>query len=281
MTIAIGMLYDKGVLMCADSLVTTGRLGSFQSKILGYRIDGADIVFALAGNVDLAESALQQCRPVILEQAGKKRTAQEIANSLRPTLGKEYREQVIDLGYVGSLYDYSLIIVIRPEGAKAEIYHTYSKTVKKSKDGREFIGAGDDMAKYLISWVPHASLSSDKLADVAAYIVGTLKRQMPGLIGGNNLIMALPDDGDILFYRRADLELIEQYAPAYELDSYRLLWNFLDASIDDAGFDKALDQFSQIVRYYRGQFKRKGESTWSAPPDEAQQAIIDLRTTKR
>src|SRR5271166_5973796 len=34
MTIAIGMLYDKGVLICVDSLVTTGTLGTHQSKIL-------------------------------------------------------------------------------------------------------------------------------------------------------------------------------------------------------------------------------------------------------
>jgi hypothetical protein len=93
MTIAIGMLYDKGVLICADSLVTTATLGSYQSKILAYRVDGADIVFALAGNVDLAEAAWEQCEPVVFKHAGKKTSAGDIAKSLRVVLGKEYRER--------------------------------------------------------------------------------------------------------------------------------------------------------------------------------------------
>ena len=281
MTIAIGMLYDKGVLMCADSLVTTGTLGSFQSKILGYRVDGADVVFALSGNVDLAESAWQLCRPVLLKHAGKRRTAQEIADSLRPLLAREYQEQVTGPGFVNSQYDYSFLIAIRPIGAKAKIYTTYQKTLKESTTGRECIGAGGDLAKFLLTWIQPPHLSAERLADILGYVVGTLKRQMPGVIGGNNLIISLGDDGEILFYTRSDLQLIEQYAPVYEFDSYNLLWKFLDTSIDESKFDEALAAISQTVRYSRSQYKQKRDTTWSVPPDEAQQAIIDLRTTKR
>lgn len=280
MTIAIGMLYDKGVLMCADSLVTTGTIGSFQSKILGYRVDGADVVFALAGNVELAESAWQQCRSVVLKHAEKKHTAQQIADSLRPVLASEYQQHVVDTGWLPH-HEYNFVIAIRTAGAKAELYYTYAKSFKKSREGLECIGAGADMAKFLLSWVRHASLSNEKLADVAGYVVGTLKRQMPGVIGGNNLIMSIGDDGEILSFTRADLEFIEQYAPAYEVDSYNLLWKFLDTSIDEHKFEEALTAFSRSIRFWRSQYRQKRESTWSALPDEANQAITDLRTTKQ
>ena len=276
MTIAVGMLYDKGALLCADSLVTTGTLGSYQSKLLAYRIDGADVVFALAGNVDLAESAWQQFKPTLMEQAGKRRTAQQIANAIRSIHEREFQKNVVEVGWQN---DYSFLIVIRPEGAKAEIYTTYQKTLKRSTAGYECIGAGADLAKFLLTWVRPHELDSERLADIAGYVVGTLKRQMPGVIGGNNLIASVGDDGEILFYRRKDLQLNEQYAPIFEIDSYNLLWKFLDASIDESGFDQALGAFSKDVRYWRSQYKKERDSIiWAAPPDEAQQAIIDLRT---
>jgi hypothetical protein len=280
MTIAIGMLYDKGALLCADSLVTTGTLGSYQSKLLGYRINGADVVFALAGNVDFAESAWQLCRPILVKQSGKKRTAQEIADSLRPVLAREYQDQVIVPGYVGSQYDYSFLIVIRSGKGKAEIYTTYQKTLKHSRIGHECIGAGADLTKFLLTWIRPPRIPAEKLAEIAAYVVGTLKRQMAGVIGGNNLIMSVGDDGEILFYGRSDLQLIEQYAPVYEIDSYNLLWKFLDTSVSDDDFESAQGAFSRDVRYWRQQYKKKRDSVvWSAPPDEANEAIVDLRTT--
>jgi len=278
MTIAIGMLYNEGVLMCADSLVTTGTLGSYQSKILGYRVDGADVIFAMAGNVDLAESAWQQCRQVVLTHAGKKHTAKQIADSLRPVLAKEYQGNVVDTGWLPQ-NDYCFILAIRAEGAKAEIHSTYQKTLKASRRGMEHIGAGSDLSKFLMSWVPQpSSLSNERAADVLGYIVGTLKAQMPGTIGGSNLILMLSDDGQILFYTRSDLKLIELYSPVFERDARNLLWKFFDEYVTEQTFEEALGSFAKQTAYWRKQWKEKRDTTWSTPPDEAGEAIIDLRT---
>lgn len=279
MTIAIGMLYDNGALLGADSLVTTGTLGSYESKILGYRIDGADVIFALAGNVDLADSAWQLCEPAVLKHAGKKSTAREIAASLRSVLAKEYKEQVIDCGYVGSQYDYSFLIAIRPEGSKAELYCTYSKALKKSRGGREHIGAGADLAKLLLSWIRPSLLSAEQLAELAAHAIARLKLEMPGVIGGNNLIVILSDDGEILFYRQADLELLTQYGRAYDVEARFLLWRFLDSSVDQTKFKESVDCFSRSVIDSRNEWKRERDRiVFSTPPPEADEAIIDLRT---
>jgi hypothetical protein len=278
MTIAIGMLYNEGVLMCADSLVTSGTLGSYQSKILGYRIDGADVIFALAGNVELAESAWQLCGQELVKKAGTKQTSQQIANSLRPILAKEYQENVFGPGWTHD-NDYKFVIAIRPDGAKTDLFHTYAKTLRKSRKGGECIGAGDDLARFLLTWVRHASLPADKLADAAAYIVGTLKAQMPGVIGGSNLIMKLSDEGDLQFYRRSDLQLIEQYGPTFDIESYNLLWKFLDTTVEESKFAEEIDGYSKRMSYWRKQYKEKhGGIIWSAIPSVAEDAIIDLRT---
>jgi hypothetical protein len=279
MTIAIGMLYNKGALMSADSLVTTETLGHYQTKILGYRIKGADVIFSLAGNVTLAESAIQQCRSPILKHSAKKHSAQIIADSLRPILAAEYQQNVINAGWP-ALNEYYLILAIRADGAPAEIHHTYQKALKKSRPGVEHIGVGSDISKFLLSWVREPfKLSDERAADVLAYIVGMLKYAMPGAVGGNNLILRLPNDGgEIMFYRREDLRLIEQYTPAFEIDARNLFWRFLDETLDKDGFDKAMDGFSKSVGFWRQQWKQKRESIiWSAAPDEANDAIIDLR----
>ena len=272
MTIAIGMLSDSGAVICADSLVSSGSLGSHESKIMAYRVDGADVVFALAGNVDLAESALQQCEPVILGHTGKKTSARQLANSLRPVLGKEYKEQVIDCGYVGTHYDYSFLVSIRV-GTQVELYYTYSKTLKKSRRGREFIGAGGDLARMLFQWFDYTPLSAEKAGQTSAAVVGTLKRLMPGIVGGNNLILSLGSDGEILFYRDSDLRAIEQYAPAYDIEADLLHRSFIDGSITVEGFDKALDRFVQQVRFWHTQLKKElGGIVFSTP---------QLRPTRR
>jgi hypothetical protein len=117
------------------------------------------------------------------------------------------------------------------------------------------------------------------LADAAAYIVGTLKLQMPGVIGGSNLIMKLSDEGDLQFYRRSDLQLIERYGPTFDIESYNLLWKFLDTTVEDAKFAEEIEGYSQRTLYRRKQYKEEhGGVLWSAVPSEAEDAIIDLRT---
>jgi 20S proteasome alpha/beta subunit len=280
MTIAVGMRYDGGVLVCADSLVTTGTLGSYQSKILAYRIDGADVVFALAGNVDLAESAWQQCESSLMKYAGKKTSAREIASSLRSVLGKEYKEQIIDCRYENTHYDYCFVIAIRVDGSKAELYRTYSMSLKKSRKGRECIGAGADLAQLLLSWVRHQSLSAEQLGEIAAHMVATLKIEMPGVIGGSNLIGILTDSGEILFYTRAEIDLLVQYGRTYDLHARELLWKFLDTSIDESTFKENADRFCQVIAHYRKKWRGERERIlFSTPPSEADEAIIDFRTS--
>jgi hypothetical protein len=245
--------------------------------MLAYRIDGADVVFALAGNVDLAESAWQQCEPALMRHAGKKTTTRQIAASLRSILAKEYRGQVIDCGYVNTQYDYAFIISIRV-GRTVELYHTYSKTLKKSRRGREFIGAGGDLAKMLFQWLDYMPLSAERAGEICASFVGTLKRLMLGVVGGNNLIMLLGEDGEIVFYRDADLRLIEQYSPIYEAESSVLLSSFIDGSVKTEEFEKAVERFVGQVRFWRKELKTKRDQiVFSTPPVEAEHAIIDLR----
>lgn len=279
MTIAIGMLVQEGVIVCADSLVTSATLGSHDSKILGYRVDGADVIFALAGNVDLAESAYQQCERVILKAAAKSdSTPSTIANALRPVLGREYRQQVFEPKYVGTMYDYSFIIAIRA-GTAVELYHTYSMTFKKSRHGREFIGAGGDLAKMLFQWFDYVPMSAEKAGEVSASVVGTLKRLMAGVVGGNNLIAYLGRDGQLLFYEEAHLRLIEQYGPAYEIEANLLLRSFIDNSIGTEDFNKAVTRFLDQVQFWRDRLKSERDRiVFSTPPPEADGAIIDLRT---
>ena len=275
MTIAAGLLCKESLIICADTLVSTATVGGYQSKIACYRLIGADVVFSLSGNVELAESAFQQCEQSLRNAQGKGLNQQEIANILRPILAQEYKTHVVDTGWHPE-HNYNLIVAIRA-GNGMGLYRTYCAALKRTKDGLECIGAGDDLFRVLVQPSFRRNQPSERAWQLVCAALLRVKRAMPGVVGGIPLVMNLAADGAIRFATTRDFVTAEKYIPFIDDHFERLTSAFLDHSASDEDFSKAVDSFAQQIRYLRSQWEHEHRFTWSNPPPTAREAIIDLR----
>lgn len=273
MTIALGMLHSEGVLICADTLVSGATLGGYQSKIQAYKLFDGDAIFAFAGNVGLAESAIQQCEG-ILKSRKKKRGRDELANAVRGVLAQEYKTHIANNSFVGSQYDYSFIVAVRSEIDGIEIYSSQLSALVRSRTGFESIGAGHDAAEMLIRAGYKPDASRKKAWNDAAYAIATIRRLMPGCVGGEPILMNLERDGGISVSGYNEAQLLASYGGLYDVESRALLETFLNTE-DDAAFATQLGRFTQAIPHWRDQWKKQ-VSGWSAPPSEVEDAFIDL-----
>ena len=257
MTIAIGMLHRDGVLVCADTLVTTPTVGGYESKIQAYRLRDGYAVFALSGNVPLAESAIQQCEETLRAGSNKPREKAVIASGIRAVLAKEYRTHVSSVNLIGTALDYSLIVAVRSDVDGMSLYSTAESVLVKSKRGLEYIGVGSEKAQTLLRPVYRNDLAYKRAWSEAAYAIGVIKREMPGYVGGDPIFLNLPSEGDVDVSGYAHAEHLERYTGRYDALSETLLSAFMDLDNDDR-FRKILELFTKQVDHCRKEWQEKG-----------------------
>jgi hypothetical protein len=271
MTLAIGLHHQDGILLCADTLMTTQTLSYFESKIAGYQFDGGDVVFAMAGNVELAEAAIQRCEEPLGDLLVKPQRQSKIVDTIREIWAHEYR---LEFNYTPQ--DYQILCAIRSAVDGLGLYKSYLGSVKRCKR-YECIGSGSDLANYLIKPAYAPRLSEDRVWNIAAYTLAIAKREMSGVIGGPPVILRVGSDSSITYSRRKDFELLERFCPLFDLESRALLDAFL--LLDENDFEKQLRQFYQMVEDTRRKWKdEKAKIIYSAITHHAKDAITDFRS---
>lgn len=277
MTLAIGIACTDGVVLCADTLVTTGTLGSFESKIHGYRFRGGDVMFAIAGNVPYADNAIDSCEGTLRGLPSTPSRAQ-ILDAIRPVLAAEYRNHIIESRYEGSIYDYSLLVAVRSIHERSGLYFSCGTILKKAKRGVECIGSGSDLGRYLITQAFNGKVQMDEAWDLAAYAMGTVKNEMPGNVGGDTLILSIPSHEDPFFSGYMEVQLAEKYARLFNRSVSRMRAHFMFLD-DDNEFDPVLKTVGAELSDLRDRWKkeRAPHARPPFPPLLAQDAIVDLR----
>ena len=270
MTVALGAVYDSGILLCADSLVTTNTLGWYESKIRGWRIDGADLIFAIAGAVAFAESAVNRCKRKFVTLAN--RNIETIESEIRDELESEYKRH-----RPKTEEEYWLLAVLRTsEGIK--LLKCQRGLVNEVSKGIEFIGAGEDLARFLLEPAHHKFLSEDELSSMAAHAVGLIKKRMPGIVGGDNVMMLLSNGGHLSWRSKKELDLIEWFGNEYHRHAAEVLRSALIGTNDDDACNDALERFYKAVQSQRVQLRNSRDKMPGAPPLHALSAVEDLRS---
>jgi hypothetical protein len=136
MTIAAGFVYQKGILLCADTLMGGQAMSLHESKIMGYSFSDGLVLFAFAGAVDLAEAAIQQCEAPLENHVGKPRSHSQIANVIRSVLAREYKANVLDSALMHT-HDYSVIAAIYSKVDGVSLHCSYLTQMKQTRRGFE------------------------------------------------------------------------------------------------------------------------------------------------
>lgn len=167
-TVALGFVYDEGLVFCADTKVVYPVKGN-ESKLPFFTFDNGRcaVQFAISSDdVNFPKSAITRCVEMIDKVDFSTATIDSIKNAAEFSLGEFYREHIYthpDRAPT-QLYMQMLIgIWVRNETRLYALHETVLVRVEKY----ECLGAGEYLSKYLIKQYERANPGPFALADAA------------------------------------------------------------------------------------------------------------------
>ena len=113
MTIAAGLLYEGGVLICADTLIlSSNTMGIYESKLMVIHSEDGKAVFGVAGDdIAFAEAAVQHCRSPLIDYQERLPHRNQLAATIETVLASEFKQHVID-NQLFYTHNYNFVIAI-------------------------------------------------------------------------------------------------------------------------------------------------------------------------
>jgi hypothetical protein len=279
MTMAAGFLYNGGIVVCADTLISGGIVSSHKSKLGGYRFDDGVAIFAIAGHVDMAETAIQQCEEPLSTLRKVPRTKAQIAAEIRRVLQAEYKTNIIDNHYEGGVFDYSVIVAIHSKADGIGLYCASSAPLKRSQTGFEVIGSAESIGTLAVRrfgdprWLK--TLPARRASHIAAYILGESKRHQQDAVGGASIIVHLEKNGGARFGNECNYPLLEKYATKFHQSTDLLMAQFVDLEGEDI-FSQNLSAYPAHITHLRMAYRTEVNATVPLVPAEAMDFLMKL-----
>jgi hypothetical protein len=245
MTIAAGLQFDQGVLICADSQFSSPSLKFFDTKLSHHTVShlgGENILYsilAMSGTDGYMQMAVTECQNALCELAT--RPPDDIhQDSIRAVLTKT----MVDLhkthlfkhphyGYTGGP-NISLIAAVWMKDWNATLYWTNETAVNEVPfaDPCIFVGSGSEIARYVTKPLLNADedLSLEQAILVATHALRTAKDADPNC-GGRSEFAVLYDDGRYSGIESFDISTPESHSQTFEQILRDLF--FVSGNIDD------------------------------------------------
>jgi 20S proteasome alpha/beta subunit len=254
-TIAIGMPYDFGVLLCADTQHETYTLKTHGPKVGSFDCPGGIVGYAMAGHGPFAKSAIKKC-----EKRLKQRTTESIAELLEQELETEYRRNVFQ--HPSQATDHSLaywfLLSVWSNDDGLKLYSTW-QTSMTEVDGLECIGIGQDLAQYIIKPSYYPRMTEREVMILTAYALARVKEFVPGCGGHSQVLLMSNQDGSI---RRSRPDVMQQQERRL-LDCDRQMRTLLLAAtnleIQESQFEGCVGSFNGSVRLLRRECQAEKE----------------------
>jgi 20S proteasome alpha/beta subunit len=259
MTIAAGLLCKDAVLLCADSLYS-GTAKIHDKKADHFEYPGGKVVFAVAGNSAYAWSAIKKVKEK-LKNVGDPNQTPTLCERV---LAREYRSQIFshpDREKDWTL-PYWILLAFWSSKHGIQLYVT-SETSMNPVTAFECIGAGRDLAQYLIKPAFDDWMEPRAAWHLAAYALKAAKENVDGC-GGESLFIILEKDGSIgvssSAMPRSEPQQIEHSFFTYEYLTRKLLLSMANPEMDEDTFwNYALKTFAENLMDIK---KRWCKSQW-------------------
>ncbi|MGA8728186.1 MAG: hypothetical protein WB608_05490 [Terracidiphilus sp.] len=200
MTVAVGFVYDNGLVFCADTKVDYAVKAN-ESKLPFLTFDNGRcaLQFAIAGNdINFPKSAITRCAEMIEKMDFSTATIDSIKDMADFSLGEFYKAHIYDHPdrIPSQLYIQMLVgIWWRNETRLYALHETVLLRVEKY----ECIGAGEYLSKYLIKQYERANTVPFTLTD-AAFLADYCVREAidyDDKCGGEAEIVVMRNSGEI------------------------------------------------------------------------------------
>lgn len=250
MTIAAGFVVRDGILICSDSEHSSGGILTHEPKLVLAEFSSGKVIFASAGNADLAVGAIQKCvRALQSARGGRIKSDKDIADIIEKTVEREYRKHVSAEPDPNADSMYEILAAVwceKDPGKQAALYRTWQGSIRKVSR-YDCIGSGYYLGRYVIESMAGA-VDIERARVVATYTLAIAKQFVDGC-GGNSHIASLKNDGTVIGLSGPDTEPLEQALGTFHERTTRLLFSLLTSN--DAGFAMALSDFDHDLRELR------------------------------
>lgn len=249
MTIAIGFLYEKGVLLCADSQFTIGSMKMDGMKLGKFDADWGTVVATFSGNVDYASAAFQRCQRELENFRGEVDPVPVIER----TLAKFYRKHVFGHPlYKTDDYNYEMLLAIKLKAEpKTKLYLAVDMILHRTG---VFccIGAGGETANAMLRFLCSQERGETDAIALAAYVLAAVKVAVEGC-GGRSVIHTLRDDGTFEDHTASKIALhTENIANWFVPEAQRFV---LTHTGSDMEFQAALGRLNTAANHIRELWK--------------------------
>ncbi len=256
MTIAAGFLCPDGIVICADSEVTTDFEKFEESKIftLHHEIDTPNhtAVFAGSGWLDFVKMTVDK----IMRRALFVSDAHEIEEIVEQTILEVHRKHIRYYPAEPKPY-FSLLVGIRDDNG-VRLLLTAGTSVRRITQ-YACIGIGDTLANYLCRGLMPQQEPSEEAALLAVQILDQVKNNVPGCGGLFSEVVILPKYGPISKINPSKLLDIEYRARDFNILLKPLLMSFSNPTISDSEFETKLAEFNEQCRRVREEAQERLE----------------------
>lgn len=264
MTIAAGFRFADGLLLCADTQITSPSYMKLNDpKIVAIDFvsnGGSKAAFALTGTMAYCRMAVEHCRRKLAERAPNQMSSLEMMVAIEEALegfcqDHLYKHPAFERGEIQvqmlvgmwSHLDNTLTLLATVENA-VTVVRDY-----------ECLGAGQYLAHYLIPTLfRHDSMAQKDAANIALHVLKETKEHVDTCGGGSQLIV-LRNDGNFSSVGYSSLRGGEMMSAAYKDAVRRLLVVCGDLATTDEQLQEEFDTAELTMRAARKQLIASNE----------------------
>jgi 20S proteasome alpha/beta subunit len=258
MTIAAGFRFHDGLLLCADTQITTpGYMKQAASKIVPISFvsnGGSKALFAITGSVPFAHMAIEHCRRSLANLPPEQMTTADMMIALEDTIqgfcdDHLFRHPHHERGLltvemlvaIWSHLDKNLTMLAARENA-VNIVHDY-----------ECLGAGQFLTNYLIPKIfRHSSMGLADTVHIALHVLRETKNYVDSCGGGSEIIV-LRKDGTFGMPDAIDFASGEQISQAFDDAMRRVFVQASDINTTEKHLREEFEMAFTIVQLARQQ----------------------------
>jgi hypothetical protein len=256
MTIAAGILYTSGILLCSYSQIEQGNNKTYGSKMGFFDCPDGRLAYALAGASEFALSAVQKVRNSIVYPN------EDFYQRTERILGDEYRRVVFD----NPLYlsapmanSYSFLLILFTPTERPRLFVTTENSMRHAINEQHLcIGGGLELAKTVLGSAGSGTLprSENQAILTAAHMLGVVKRNVPGC-GGASQYLLIENDGTARAINVLTPETFEYGSQhLFDVAIRQLRFDCGDATITDERFEQSLMAQNAAARIFRQQCRQ-------------------------
>lgn len=260
MTIAAGFVCDDGVVLCADTELTSTYKQQGQ-KLWLHEKANLSVAVSGAGDYTLLKLANDAIRDRLSGNMSGNRVLHSVIEPVIRSIHEDHIDRAPDWRVLQG-YDLALLVAVKTRRIGVQLYETSRTGVAEVRDYR-CVGAGSPVANYIAGTMFSPSLSSFWCQAFAAYLIQQTKAY--GLdCGGGSSVVVIRKDGPSVLLPTAKLPQMEKVGNRVHDALGPILFS---AATDWAGpdFDAKVRAFQDAVEKSRSDMFREMAEFWRTP----------------